>query len=109
MILTVSMLYLNSAHSQSKDTLTNQTIIQLTQMGLQPEVISMKIKNSYTKFDVSTNSLIILSDKKVSSEVIGEMIKAASNRLDLNQVAVKEIVALRVLVWVVFTVSAACR
>lgn len=74
--------------SQAKDTLTNETIIQLTQIGLQPDVIIMKIKNSHTKFDVNTNSLIALTNNKVPSQVIGEMIKAANDRNDLNQIAV---------------------
>jgi len=74
--------------SQAKDTLTNETVIQLTQIGLQPDVIIMKIKNSHTKFEVSTSSLIALTNNKVSSEVIGEMIKAANDRKDLNQIAV---------------------
>lgn len=35
------------------DILTNETIIQLTKIGLQPSVIINKIQTSITKFDVS--------------------------------------------------------
>lgn len=79
---------LTNGYAQAKDTLTNETIIQLTQMGLQSDVVILKIKSSFTKFDVSTNKLINLTNNKVPSEVIREMIKSASDHHDLNQVAV---------------------
>ncbi len=82
---TLVMLY---SLAQTKDTLTNENIIQLSQMGLQPEIIILKIKNSYTRFDVSTTNLVKLTNSKVSTEVIGEMIKTANSGKDLNEVAV---------------------
>ncbi|MEI7663289.1 MAG: hypothetical protein WCK34_13865 [Bacteroidota bacterium] len=57
------------------DTLTNDKVITLSKIGLQPSVIVNKIQSSYTLFDVSTNALINLSKQGVASEVINEMIK----------------------------------
>ena len=63
----------------NSDTLTNETIIQLTKIGLQPSVIITKINASVDYFDVSTNALVRLSDNKVSPEVITEMMKVVGN------------------------------
>jgi hypothetical protein len=63
----------------NSDTLTNETIIQLTKIGLQPSVIINKINASVDYFNVSTNALVRLSDNKVSPEVINEMMKVAGN------------------------------
>ncbi len=69
-----------SMHSlaQKKDTLTNESIIQLTRIGLEPSVIITKMQTSATKFDVSTNGLVNLSNNKVNTAVISEMIRTAS-------------------------------
>jgi len=66
------------------DILTNETIIQLTKIGLQPSVIINKIQTSITKFDVSTDALIKLSNNSVSSEVINEMIKVNTNHKSIE-------------------------
>ena len=55
--------------------LTNEKIIKLSKIGLQPSVIISKIRSSKTNFDVSTDALVNLSDNNVANEVIDEMIK----------------------------------
>lgn len=78
-ILSILVTILTSyANCQTQDTLTNADIIQLSELGLQPSVIILKIQNSNTKFDVSTNELINLNKKKIPSEIIAEMIKAGN-------------------------------
>ena len=74
-----------------KDVLTNQKIIQLSDMGLPSSTIVSKIKNSQTNFDVSTDALIELKKAGVSGDVLSEMITAeskssneASNQKDMN-------------------------
>lgn len=65
-----------ASNAQTKlDTLTNEKIIQLTKIGLQPSVIINKIHTSVTSFDVSTDALINLSSNSVSADVINEMMK----------------------------------
>ena len=80
------------ANAQTKvDTLTNEKVIKLSKLGLQPSVIVNKIQTSYTLFDVSTDGLINLSDNGVSADVINEMMKTdakaqltIANQKDLN-------------------------
>lgn len=75
-LLCMMLVLSSSAYSQTKvDTLTNDEIISLSKIGLQPSVIMNKIHSSYTKFDVSTDALIDLSKNGVDSQVINEMIK----------------------------------
>lgn len=63
------------AHSQS-ETLNNQSIIELTQIGLSSEVIIEKINTSKTTFDVTTTALIALKKEKVADAVIQRMVKS---------------------------------
>jgi hypothetical protein len=81
-----------SVCAQSKiDTLTNEKIIQLSKIGLQPSIIINKIQTSLTRFEVGTDALIFLSDNQVPSDVINEMIRVTtqqqievSNKVDLT-------------------------
>jgi len=81
-----------NVYAQTKvDTLTNEKVIKLSKLGLQPSVIINKIQTSYTLFDVSTDGLIKLSDNGVSADVINEMMKTenkaqmdAANEKDMN-------------------------
>lgn len=83
LVITILALFFSTASKcQVKDTLTNEKIIQLTQLGLQPSVIVMKIQSSIAMFDVSTNELINLNNSKVSPDVITEMMKAANKQQD---------------------------
>ena len=76
-ILCVTLLGFVNAQN-NEDVLTNETIIQLTKIGLEPSVIISKINTSITKFDVSTDALIKLGNNSVSSQVINEMIQVNS-------------------------------
>ena len=70
---------LSSVNAQVKvDTLTNAKIVQLTKIGLAPSIIINKIKSSVNLFDVSTNSLIDLSNNKVATDVINEMMRVSN-------------------------------
>lgn len=83
LIIAMSLLLLSAkSNGQVKDTLTNEKIIQLTQLGLQPSVIVMKIQSSVAMFNVSTSDLINLNNSKVSPDVITEMMKAANKQQD---------------------------
>ena len=73
------------------DVLTNEKIIKLSKLGLQPTIIVSKIQTSETSFDVSTDALIRLSDNGVSADVISEMMKidnkakkAYASKLDIK-------------------------
>lgn len=75
--LILGLIIVNCTYSQQAktDTLNNESIIQLTKIGLEPSVIAIKIKSSINFFDVSTNGLIELSKSGVAPEVINEMMK----------------------------------
>lgn len=62
------------------DTLTNEKIVNLSKIGLEPSVIIKKIQSSITKFDVSTDALIILNKNGVDGKVINEMMKVNDNQ-----------------------------
>ncbi|MCO6490032.1 MAG: hypothetical protein J5I98_16595 [Phaeodactylibacter sp.] len=59
------------------ETLTNEEVITLTKIGLEPSVIVSKIQTSNTSFDVSTDGLIDLTNNGVSAEVIKAMMNAS--------------------------------
>jgi hypothetical protein len=87
----LALIFTLSASTQTVEVLTNEKIIQLTKIGLQPSVIIGKIQTSVNQFDVSTDALIVLSDNQVSPDVINEMINVttkqqteAANKVDLK-------------------------
>jgi hypothetical protein len=66
-----------SAFSQA-EVMTNAEVMSLTKAGLDKEVIINKIRQSQTKFDVSTDALILLKQSGVDSEVVKEMLASAN-------------------------------
>jgi hypothetical protein len=71
--IVLSLGLVQAHYGQKVDTLTNEKIIKLSKMGLQPSVLINKIQTSYTFFDVSTDGLISLSENGVHADVISEM------------------------------------
>lgn len=69
------------------ETLNNESIVTLTNTGLGDEAIIAKVKNSDADFDLSTNQLIALRKRGVSSPVLAAMLekntpKAAALSMD---------------------------
>ena len=75
-LLTVLLFSFHSvAHAE---TLTNESIMQLSQAGLGAESIVAKIKSSATRFDLSTNSLIALKKANVPDAIIAAMLDSST-------------------------------
>lgn len=62
------------ASAAGAETLTNDTVLSMTQAGLGDEVIVAKIKGSPNSFDLSTASVIAMKQRGVSSPVLAAMI-----------------------------------
>jgi len=60
------------------EVLTNESVLQLVEVGLGDEAVVAKIGNSENSFDVSTDALIALRKAGLSSAVIAKMIDAGS-------------------------------
>lgn len=84
-LLSFLMAVIISIAQTNTETLTNDNIITLTKIGLQPSVIITKIKSSNTNFDVSTDALINLSAKGVAPDVINEMMKSNNAMIASSQ------------------------
>jgi hypothetical protein len=74
-LVVLLLLMISAVYAQKVDTLTNDKIIELSKMGLKPEVIITKINSSVTSFDMSTGGMISLNKAGVASNVITKMIE----------------------------------
>ena len=73
--LLISIISFHYVSGQTRvDTLTNEKVVMLCKIGLEPSVVISKIQTSYGVFDVSTDGLIELSSEGVPAEVISKMI-----------------------------------
>lgn len=61
--------------SAGAETITNDDVIRMARAGLSAETINLKIKNSRTSFDVSTDALIALKQAGVHEKTIQLMIE----------------------------------
>jgi hypothetical protein len=68
-----------SGITQTGQSVTNQTIIDLHKAGLGKEVLLSKIQTSTCVFDLSTDALIKLKNEKVPEEVITAMLTKSSS------------------------------
>jgi hypothetical protein len=71
-----TLLASTSALAQNAEKLTNESILQLTSVGLGDEAIIAKIKTTPTDFHLSTDDMIVLKQKGVAGPVIAAMLAA---------------------------------
>jgi len=69
---------MNQISWAQSEVMTNAEVISLTKAGLEKGVIIDKIRQSRTKFDVSTDALIQLKQLGVDPEVVKSMLQASS-------------------------------
>ncbi len=67
--------------AQTVDTLTNQSVIDMVDMGFDQNLIISKIETSVTKFNTSMETLKELKNKNVSNEIIISMVKTSSKQI----------------------------
>lgn len=79
-LLYTLMLISLSGIAQTKETLTNKSIIELSKAGLSKEVIISKIETTSCNFDLSTSGIIALKKANVDESVIKAMIGKANNK-----------------------------
>lgn len=65
--------------AQAQETLTNLSVVQMVQLGLDNEIIISKIDASANDFDVTTPALIALKEDSVPSTVVSAMLTAAND------------------------------
>jgi len=84
----VKILFLNICLVLSIDaqteTLTNTTIIEMSKIGLDKEIILRKINDAKDNFDVSANALIDLKKANVADEVIALMLEKSETKNNQN-------------------------
>lgn len=69
-LLITFLLFLNSAIFAQNEILTNQSILDMVELGFSEEVIIAKINNTDADFDTSINALKELKEKGLSDNVI---------------------------------------
>lgn len=77
LLFAVAALWLNTSLVVAQDKVTNQSVIEMTEQGLDAEIIISFIANSDVDFDISPATLSALKEKGVASAVIAEMIKVS--------------------------------
>ncbi|WP_277114113.1 hypothetical protein, partial [Bacteroides stercorirosoris] len=65
-IFLLGLLYING-NAQEQETLSNQSVIDMKELGFSDDVIITKINSSDCLFDTSINSLKILKEKGISN------------------------------------------
>lgn len=74
-ILKLAILFAATAAAGQTEILTNAKIIEMTEVGLAPEIITLKIRASAVDFDISTDALIALKKAGVKDDVISAMVE----------------------------------
>ena len=67
-----------TVHAAGAETLTDDTVVQLSKAGLSPPTIVAKIQSTPSQFDVSADALLWLKRQAVADDVIAAMVTAAS-------------------------------
>lgn len=79
-LLIIALIALSIGNTQ--EVLTNQSIIDLTELGFEEQVIIDKIESSETNFDTTIGALKTLKEKNIGSSILSAMIKAGENLKD---------------------------
>lgn len=76
-LLAVAVLCAMAANAQNENVLTNQSIVDLVNIGLPENIIITKIETSECRFDTSVDALKELSEKGVNSSIIVAMMNVS--------------------------------
>lgn len=68
-----------NSYAQQVEVLTNKSIVAMFTKNLPASIIMSKIKTSKNTFDVSTDSLISLTENKLPEEIINSIVEAAND------------------------------
>lgn len=74
-----------------QEVITNKTVIQLSKAGIGKDILKSKIQRSVCRFNLSTDSLIVLKKDGISDDIINVMMSATNN--NSNETASAEPVA----------------
>lgn len=66
--------------AQQQDILTNEGVVEMKSKGLPTSIIISKIKSATNSFNVETDALVDLVNKKIPEEIINAMMEAANDR-----------------------------
>lgn len=80
-ILFLSLCLIFSINAQT-EILTNATVVEMSKIGLEKEIILKKINDTPNNFDVSANALIELKKAGVADEVIASMLEKAVKKTE---------------------------
>ena len=64
---------------QQNNSLSNESIIEMYTKGLPVSIIASRLKTAQNTFDISTDALIRLTEKKIPEDLINAMIDAAAD------------------------------
>lgn len=67
--------------SQNNETLTNVDILEMVELGFEPDLIISKIETSTSSFDTSMDALKMLKSKNVASSIISAMVYASKKEV----------------------------
>jgi hypothetical protein len=67
-----------TAQAVSAETLTDDSVVQLSKAGLSPQTLVAKIQSTPSQFDISSGALLWLKRQEVADDVIAAMVTAAS-------------------------------
>jgi predicted nucleic acid-binding Zn-ribbon protein len=76
-VLVIALFAVNISYAQTTETLTNSIIIKMVKAKLSDDLIIGEINGSKVNFNLSTDSIIFLSNANVSSSVLQAMKSAA--------------------------------
>src|ERR1043165_2360335 len=80
------LIFLAISISAQTEILTNATVIEMSKIGLDKQIILKKIGDSPNRFDVSANALIELKKASVADEVIALMLeKSGATKFELDK------------------------
>lgn len=77
LLLSVCILISLVSFSQNNETLTNTSILEMVELGFEPDLIISKIETTPSNFDISMDALKVLKGKNVTSSVISAMVYAS--------------------------------
>lgn len=85
LLLLLILLSCNISEAQEQETLSNQSVIDMKELGFSDDIIIAKINSSDCIFDTSINSLKILKEAGLSSDVVVAVVKAAQKNKEDKQ------------------------
>jgi hypothetical protein len=92
-IISITIAYSQQQQTDDSEVLTNESIVSMFEAKMQKKIILSKIEATKNNFDMSSDAIIYLTDRKIGEDIILTMFNSLKDKRNTLEVMTNEVVS----------------